>query len=208
MSVELNAPGPSHIVPAMSRATLILLLILAIAAPAFAQSSEVGMILGGTRRSATSVWNDSGPMGDDSFTFSNSSFEMFYGVELEPSTYLKFKLGRIETPVRVQTGGDPETGTRFGHDEDGEVQHLSTVVEYRFSEAFGRTALFGGLGMYRHVPGGGFEDEVDWGWQVGVNADFPLSRRYGVMLEAAHHWARGEFQPKYLTVGGGLRISF
>ena len=26
-----------------------------------------------------------------------------------------------------------------------------------------------------------------------INADFPLSRRYGVMLEAAHHWARGEF---------------
>ena len=43
---------------------------------------------------------------------------------------------------------------------------------------------------------------------AGVNSDFPISRRYGVLLEAAYHWTHAEFQPRYLTLGAGLRVSF
>lgn len=204
MNVELNASGPSHIVQTMSRVTLTLLLILACALPAFAQSTEVGAVLGGSRRSVSDAWDDGGGLKNEDFSFSNSSFELFYGVELEPGTYLKFKGGRIEGPVRVLT---LEDDARHGHDVEGQVQHLSAVIEYRFSEAFGTTALFGGVGAYRHSATG-FDSDIDYGWQFGLNADFPISRRYGVLLEATHHWTRGQFEPKYLTLGGGLRIKF
>jgi hypothetical protein len=61
--------------------------------------------------------------------------------------------------------------------------------------------------MYRQGAEG-FESTTNFGFNAGVNADFPITRRYGVVVEAAYHWNRAEFQPRYLTLGGGLRVSF
>ena len=44
--------------------------------------------------------------------------------------------------------------------------------------------------------------------EANVEYRFPLSRRYGVVTEATYHWVRDEFNPRYLTLTGGLRISF
>jgi hypothetical protein len=83
------------------------------------------------------------------------------------------------------------------------------AIEYRFREPYGTTGLFGGLGFYRQSAD---DPEVkstsDWGYHAGVSADFPLSKRYGVILEGTYHWSRAEFRPRYLTVGAGFRIAF
>ncbi|HWW62711.1 MAG TPA: hypothetical protein VN181_15155, partial [Thermoanaerobaculia bacterium] len=101
----------------------------------------------------------------------------------------------------------PATANRVRADVDGEVEHVEGLVEYRFSEAFGSTGLYAGAGLYRSEANGQ-ETRTDYGFLAGVTADFPLSRRYGVIADAGYHWTGGDFRARYVTAGVGLRFSF
>ncbi|HUP46097.1 MAG TPA: hypothetical protein VM779_11360 [Thermoanaerobaculia bacterium] len=184
----------------MKKTAFLLAVLVAGAVPLAAQSTEFGVLYGGSSRS---VDGDAAVELDDNFSFSRSSIEFYYANQLEPGTMFKIKLGRIETPVGLAT----EDGARF--DVDGQVQHLDAVAEYRFSEPFGSAGLFAGIGLYRQVADRNVGDnEMDYGFLAGVNADFPISRRYGVILEATHHWTKLPFRPNFLTVSGGFRLRF
>jgi len=95
----------------------------------------------------------------------------------------------------------------FRRDVEGEVQHLEANVEYRFSEPYGTTGLFAGVGFYRQTAPDS-DATVNYGVNGGVNADFPLNRRYGIVLEGTYHWTNSHFQSRFMTVGAGLRVSF
>ena len=191
----------------MKRTSLLLALMVFSALPALAETSEFGVLVGGSRR-----FVDGAPKEDDvtfedsTFALSNNSFDIYWSIPLDPTTFLKFKAGRIQTQVPV--GYNVEGSDKlFRRDEDGDVAHIEANVEYRFSEAFGSTGLFGGVGFYRQSTPD--SDSVNnYGVNAGVNADFPITRRYGVVVEATYHWTRFDFQPRYLTVAGGLRIAF
>lgn len=207
--------NPSRIVPAMKRTLILAALVLSTAAPLMAQSStEFGVLVGGSRR-----FVEGGPehlAGDfieSNFALSNSAIDLYWSMELEPDVKFKIRGGRIETQVAttyedqiVDDEGETVTQT-FRRDSEGEVSHIEAVVEYRFSETFGSTGIFGGVGYYRQSPDEG-ESTADYGFLAGVNADFPLSRRYGVIVEGAYHWTRADFEPRYLTLGAGLRVRF
>ena len=172
--------------------------------PTFAQSSEFGFIVGAGRRFVDSAPPaDGSEILDQGFSLSNNSFELFWGYPTEEDVFLKFKAGRMETPVAFEVEEGDET---FRLDAEGEVQHASVVIEYRFSEPFGSTSLFGGVGLYRQTAPD-VDAAHDFGFLAGVNADFPITRRYGVMVESTYHWTRGDFRARYLTLGAGLRIS-
>ena len=198
----------------MIRPAFVLAVLLG-AAPLAAQSTEFGVIYGGSSRSVDDGDGSGGRSFDDNFSFSRSSVEFFYGVELDEGTMFRIRAGKIETPVRLALSLPDTPDGELGYDVDGEVQHIDAVVDYRFDESFGSTGLFAGVGLYRSVgrrdeivPEGTDMTEVDYGFLAGVNAEFPLSRRYSVMLEATHHWTKLSFSPRFLTVGGGLRIAF
>ena len=195
---------PSSLIFAAMRKTAILLaVILAGALPLAAQSTEFGILYGG---SARSVDDDSpGQTLDDDFSLSSTAIDFYYGVELDPGTMFKLRIGRIETPVGLTS----IEGTRV--DVDGEVEHLEAIAEYRFSEPFGTAGLFAGIGMYRQTAtAAGLDDssDTDYGFLAGVTADFPLSRRYGVVLDATHRWTKLPFNPRFTTASAGLRIRF
>lgn len=183
----------------MKKTALLLVILLGIAPAALAQANEFGVLFGGSKRITGDENAVDGGL-DDGFSFSNSAFDLYWATELEPGTVFKIKGGRIETPV-----GFAEGDAR--RDTEGEVQHLSGIVEYRFSEPFGSTGLFVGVGAYRHEASGQ-KAGLDYGFQGGVNGDFPLSRRYGVVVEATYHWTSHDFEPRYLTISGGLRLAF
>lgn len=194
------------------------LAVLLGAAPLAAQSTEFGVIYGGSSRSVDDGDGPFTPEGrsfDDNFSFSRSSVEFFYGVDLDEGTMFRIKAGKIDTPVRLALSLPEAPDEELGYDVEGEVQHIDAVIDYRFDESFGSTGLFAGIGLYRSVgrrddivPEGTDMTEMDYGFLAGVNAEFPLSRRYSVMLEATHHWTKLSFNPRFLTVGGGLRIAF
>lgn len=201
-------PHRSHIFAPMKKAAFLLLLLAVPALPSFAQTtfSEFGITLGGTRRTAS---NDelpaNSPSVDGGFSLENSSVEIYYGVEIEPGSMFKLKAGRMEAPVSFQEDVNGEL-TQVVYN-DGTVENVSGVIEYRFSEAFGSTSLFGGVGLYRHSADGA-SSSTNYGFSGGVNADFPLSSRFGVKIEGTYHWVSHEYRPRYLTLGAGLRVSF
>lgn len=191
----------------MKRTIFLVALTLLSALPAAAQTNEFGVLIGGSRRFVDAAEREPGvEFRDSTFSFSNNSFDIFWAVQLEPETYLKFKAGRIQTDLGVayEIPGDDDT---FRRDTDGEVQHVTADVEYRFREPWGSTSLFGGLGFYRLSPEDA-DSESSFGFNGGVSADLPLSRRYGVVLDVTYHFAGGELQQRFLTGSAGLRLSF
>jgi len=121
-------------------------------------------------------------------------------VQLEPGTRFKIKVGTADTPTTFITGNGRENFT------NGRLEHLDGVIDYRFSEAYGSTGIFGGVGLYRQR--GGTNTETDFGLSAGVNGDFPLSPRYGIVVEGAYHWTHFAVKPRWITATAGLRIRF
>ena len=192
---------------AMKRASLLIALVLFGAAPLFAQSTEFGVIAGGSRRFVDIGKRETGLEWIDSkFNFSNSSVELFWGMQMDEDTWFKLKVGRIETQI-AEAYTITGTPGRFRRDAEGEVQHADAIVEYRFSEPYGSTSLFGGVGLYRQSADG-LASTNNFGLTAGVNGDFPITRRYGIVIEGAYHFTNADFRPRYMTVGAGLRLSF
>src|SRR5688500_9666461 len=216
--------NPSLIVAPMKRAIFLTLLALMVAVPMFAQGTEFGVLVGASRRFIESGVGEPIPGSterreflDNELSLSNSAIDLYWAIEIEETTRLKFKVGRMEGPVAFRIDNptfDPEkeeeTGPRFfRRDVEGEVQHASAVVEYRFDEPYGATSIFGGLGFYRHsADDHEVDSDSDYGFQFGINADFPISRKYGAIVEATYHIPRGPFSPRYRTLTAGLRLAF
>ena len=191
----------------MKRALFLLALMALSAVPAMAQSTEFGAIVGGSRRFVHAGKDNPGDPTyiESNFSFDNTAIDLFWGMKMEDDLWLKFKVGKIDSAIAFP---HPDN-ENLRIDAPGEVQHAEVVAEYRFDEPYGSTGIFGGLGLYRQTADHpDAEDSNNWGFNIGANADFPLSRRYGIMVESTYHWTRAPFRPRYLTLGAGLRISF
>jgi hypothetical protein len=194
----------------------LLLLMLFAATPAFAQTSELGVLFGGSKRLISHSDQAAGLGISDNFKFGNSVREIYYAVQLDPGTNFKIKAGEIEGPVAFQY--TTATGTARTDSAKGTVEHVDGIIDYRFSEVFGSTGLFAGVGLYRQrgtitdpavpVAQQGTQTETNYGFQGGVNGDFPLSRRVGFIAEVAYHWINYHYKPRYVTLTGGFRLSF
>lgn len=170
-------------------------MFLTLTVSAFAQTSQIGFNLGGSKR----FFASSDKVQSDNWKISNSVREIWYGFSLEPDTMLKIKAGEITAPL-----GDADVATP--NVAKGRIEHLDLLVDYRFSEPFGTTGLFAGAGLYRQRSGGTPNEGTDYGFSFGANGDFPLSRRYGVVVEGTYHWVNYSYKPRFLTLTGGLRI--
>ena len=182
----------------MKKALLAAALVL-LALPLSAQTSQFGILFGGVKR-LNDLPNSQGQNGINDFQFGDSVKEVFFGTRLEPDTMFKIKVGQVTLPVVY------DTGTGFSK-VNGKIDHIDAIVDYRFSEAFGSGGIFGGVGMYRSSAPG-VADDTNGGLNAGVNADFPLSRRYGIMVEGTYHWVRTTVRQRFITATAGLRISF
>jgi hypothetical protein len=203
----LNNQKASRIVPPMKRTLFLAALIVLSALPALAQTNEFGIIVGGSRRFVDGAAAENGvEFLDSDFSFSKSAIDIYWRIPVEEDMAIKFRAGRIETPIAFayQLEGNPNV---FRKDVDGEVQHAEVLAEYEFPEVFGSTSISAGIGMYRQ-SGPGFDSTTDFGASVGVDADFPITKRYGVVVDGTYHWVRTDFQPRFMTVGAGLRVSF
>ena len=205
-----------RIVTAMRNTAFLLAILIISATSAMAQTSEIGFLIGGSKRLISHSDQAAGLGISDNFKFSNSDREVFYGVQIDPGTFFKVRAGQIEGPVAFQytTAG----GTARTDIPKGKVEHIDAVVDYRFSEPFGTTGLFAGAGLYRQsgtiadtaVPAEqrGNQSETNYGLLGGVNSDFPITKRAGFIAELTYHWINYNFKVRYLTLSGGLRFSF
>ena len=207
----------SRIVTGMRNSAFLLVCLLAFAASAMAQTSQFGITIGGSKRLISHTDQAQGLGISDHFKFSNSDREIFYGVQIEPGTFFKIRAGQITAPAAFQymTAANEKARTDI---PKGKVEHVDAVVDYRFSEPFGSTGLFAGVGLYRQrgnltdgaIPADqrGSQTETNYGVLGGVNGDFPITRRTGFIVEATYHWINYAYKVRYVTLGGGLRFSF
>lgn len=131
--------------------------------------------------------------------FDDTILEAYIATELDSGTLLKLKGGRFDTDEGLGIGAP-------GLEDEGTVEYAAAVIEYRFYEVFGSTALYAGPGVYRQKFG--TFTETDWGGTVGVNGLFPITRRLGFTAEIGYHWANFESSRTFLTATGGLRVAF
>jgi hypothetical protein len=185
----------------MNRPAFLLTILMLAALPALAQStSEFGILFGGSKR-VNDVAGTQGQRGVNDFKFSNSAKEIYYAVQMEPGTWFKVKAEQIDAPLlALDSNGKKIEGGQ------GKIEHIDALVDYKFSESFGSTGLFAGIGMYRQSKSG--TSDTNFGLTAGVNADFPFSRRYGLVVESAYHYIRLPARPRYITLSAGLRIAF
>ena len=193
-----------RIVPRMIRTMFATALTLLVSTSAFAQSSQFGILLGGSKRLISKSDEANGVGVSDNFKFGNSVREIYYGIDIEPGTRFKIKAGKIEGPVAFRIDdlrNDLDKGT---------IEHIDGLIDYRFSESFGSTGIFAGAGLYRQKGrfAGAQETETNYGFSGGVNGDFPVTRRMGFIVEASYHWVNFAYRPRYVTLSGGLRFSF
>jgi len=181
--------------------TLLLLILAMSALPAAAQYSEFGFLIGGSKRLISHSDEEQGIGVSDDFKFDNSVKELYYSVKLDEYSRFKIKLGQITAPGAFQVNGARVDVAK------ADVDHIDGIVDYRFSEPFGSTGLFAGAGLYR-IDAPDQKEETNYGFSGGVNGDFPMSRRYGIVVEAAYHWVNFHYKPRYITLAAGLRISF
>lgn len=191
MTGQLNRQNRLRIVPPMKK-TLLALVLFTLAAPVFAQTSEFGFLFGGAKRLRGSAdWASDGVK------------ELYFGFQLEPGTMFVLKGGQIDAPGTFTINHDDGTQTV---QTLGKVTHIDGLVNYKFSESFGSTGMFAGVGLYRQETDG--VDETNYGVSAGINADFPLSRRYGIVFQGTYHWVNFDRRERFITATGGLRISF
>lgn len=206
-----------RIVTRMRKTGFALAFLLLLAVPAFAQTSEFGLLIGGTKRLISRTDQAQGLGISDNFKFSNSNREVYYAIQLDPGTWFRIKGGQIEGPVAFQFTNAAGNPARTDVPK-GKVEHVDALIDYRFSEPFGATALFAGVGLYRQratlndlaipAPQRGVQTETNYGFSGGVNGDFPITRRTGFIAELAYHWINYNYKVRYLTLSGGLRFQF
>jgi hypothetical protein len=195
---QLNRQNRLLIVPAMRKTALALIVLTFAALPAFAQASEFGFLFGGVKRMHSgNDWKSDGVK------------EVFFGFQVDPGTTFRIQAGQMSVPVTFVTHTTDDNGQPITQEDnitDGRVDHIDGLVNYKFSEAFGSTGMFAGIGIYRQTAEG--RDETNYGAAAGLNVDLPLSRRYGLIGEVAYHWVNFNKRSHYLTVTGGMRIAF
>jgi hypothetical protein len=202
MSQRLKPHNPLRIVAGMKKSALFLGLMLLAAVPSFAQYQQFGVMVGGSERTYNNSDTSAQPGLKSSFKLTSSVKEIWYGVDLEPGTMFKIKVGQIDGPVgAVSPKGQPLTSP-----VNGKYQHADGIIDYRFSEPFGSTGLFLGIGLYRGTAPG--LSDTNFGVSGGVNGDFPISRRFGIVVEGTYHWIYLPYRPHIITATGGLRVRF
>lgn len=172
----------------MKTALALMITCLAAAAPLSAQTLSIG----------ASVGIAEGGSDGFEFDFEDSLQEVWIGTEMDAGTSFRLRGGRLETDRGPEVGGIVLS--------DGEVEYLEALIEYRSSEVFGSSGFYLGPGFYRQE----FDDfdESDWGVSAGVNALFPVTRRFGVLVDVGYHWVNFEETYDFVAATAGFRFGF
>lgn len=177
-------------VPAMIRKSL-LVLALAVFAPALlAQSNELGVLIGSIE-----------PINDELGIDTDMDVrEIYFSKVIESGTWLRLKAGEADLSGEpLDEGLPPELET--------DLRYVQLLVGYEFDEIFGTTYLFAGPGAYE-LERDGESDESEFGFVLGVGADFPLTRQLGIVAELTYHWVDFEAELRTLNLGIGGRFRF
>lgn len=109
-----------------------------------------------------------------------STFQLGLSMLTEPQTFVGLRYGEIGFD-------DGPLGDLF----DADLTYLTLSGEYKFDENFYDAGIYIGLGGYRlegRRAGAGRDGETALGMSLGATGDFPITRRFGVLVELSGHY--------------------
>jgi hypothetical protein len=140
--------------------------------------------------------------GEPSSGFGNPNFELGLLIPTDINTMVALRIGQTDLSKR----------SSFEGLENAKFQYVTIDGEYRFVENYYMSGLFIGLGAYKlggDLPGGGHDDETQIGLHVGVDGEFPITRRMAVVVQLAGHYVNfSDRAQMYANAQLGLAIHF
>lgn len=112
----------------------------------------------------------------------HGSWQLGVGMITEPRTLFEVRVGQIG----------------FSSDEplenllDADLTYLTLAGEYKFDQTYYESGIYLGLGGYQLEgvdAGGADRDDTGFGLVLGVTGEFPITRRFGVLVEFSGHYA-------------------
>jgi len=129
------------------------------------------------------------------------SYQFGASIVTEPRTFVGVRIGRI--------GFDDDEPLEGLFDAD--LTYLTLAGEYKFDQTFYEGGMYVGFGGYRleGIDGAGSsQDDTSFGLAVGVTGEFPITRRFGVVVEFAGHYTDLEQTQVFATGLAGLAFRF
>lgn len=129
------------------------------------------------------------------------SYQLGAAMVTEPRTLVGVRYGRIAFDADQPLEG------LF----DADLTYLTLAGEYKFDHSFYEGGMYVGIGGYR-LEGvdafGAGEDDTSFGLAVGVTGEFPITRRFGVLVEFAGHYTDLDRAQLFATGQAGLAVHF
>ena len=136
-----------------------------------------------------------GSIDEDAAGYSNSSWQLGFGVQRETHTQFGLRLGRVDFDTSATS--DPLSAAT--------LNYLILGGEYRTQEGIYESGLFLGLGSYELD---GATNDRALGLALGVTGDFELTRKWTVLIELAGHVTQLEAAEIFATGLAGLALHF
>lgn len=129
------------------------------------------------------------------------SYQLGAALVTEPRTLVGVRYGRIAFD------DDEPLESLF----DADLTYLTLAGEYKFDQTFYEGGMYVGVGGYRlegvDAAGAG-QDDTSFGLAVGVTGEFPLTRRFGIVVEFAGHYTDLDEAQLFATGQAGLAVHF
>jgi hypothetical protein len=149
---------------------------------------------------ASLLFGFGGSFDEDQSGLSNSGYQIGLSLGVARRTKVGVRLGEI----------DYSPGDFISSISQPTFSYVTVGGEYTFSERYYESGIYLGLGAYKleGFLGGLPFDDSTIGLALGVTGEFEVTRRLGLVLEAAGHFA--DFGPAryFLTFHGGLAYHF
>jgi hypothetical protein len=136
-----------------------------------------------------------GSLDEDASGFSNSSWQLGFGIRREVRTHFGLRLGSVD--FGRGAASDPLSSAN--------LDYLILGGEYRTEEGLYESGMFLGLGLYE-LDGMGSERAI--GLALGVTGDFELTKRWTVLVEIAGHVTKLEAAEVFATGLAGVAFHF
>lgn len=131
----------------------------------------------------------------------HGTFQLMAGMVTEPRTLVGVRYGEI--------GFDSDEPLEGLFDAD--LTYLTLAGEYKFDQRYYEAGVYVGLGGYQLEgidAGGADRDDSSFGLVIGVTGEFPITRRFGVVVEFAGHYTDLDDAQIFATGVGGLAVHF
>jgi hypothetical protein len=129
------------------------------------------------------------------------SYQFAAAIVTEPRTLVGVRVGRI--------GFDDDEPLESLFNAD--LTYLTLAGEYKFDQTFYEGGMYVGFGGYRLEgtdAAGSDQDDTSFGLAVGVTGEFPITRRFGVVVDIAGHLTDLDQAQIFATGQAGLFFRF